>query len=566
MYSGTYPKYSEKLDINIENAMLISANLITYKHRNKFDLSLPLFNNKFVVNHFNKTKIQIYNPNKKYLLSFKGKRYLYGYGSETRNSLHYLHDGEEIILLTTCKHGNWEKYKDERCDNDNTEYDKYDYDSLLTNSIFCLVPRGRRLASYRFLEVLRFGCIPVILSNGWLLPFSEVIDWSEASIVYDEDNLYMLTDFLYSITEDEIMKMRKQVYVIYNNYFSSFQKIVNTITEILKDRISPAQARPHEVWNTYPGALNVDFSFSTEMRDFPFYQKLIEDFEFRNTYVVSILVSSHQPNFSSGSNLNRIFLQCTDSKLVSQIVLIWLSPATPPISIKKLHNIPVTILHPPHKDRGRAKFWHHAVYRNTDAILSLDENETIIKDEMNFAFDVWKSFPNTLVGYRAYSHNRIISAPEGSNIKNIVNNLDTDPGNRYSLVATSAVFYHKYYNYLYSRLSNLTHDTISRYTLKGSLCSEDIPMNMLVASITSAPPIKIGPRPFLPLSDTFSTHYRQIQTDLLENCFIELVDNTSTTDFPDFPLIHSMVRADPLLYKDDVDINRKKYKAMELVA
>lgn len=30
------------------------------------------------------------------------------------------------------------------------------------------------------------ACVPVMLSNGWELPFSEIIDWNTAAVIGDE--------------------------------------------------------------------------------------------------------------------------------------------------------------------------------------------------------------------------------------------------------------------------------------------------------------------------------------------------------------------------------------------
>uniref|UniRef100_A0A4W3JW72 Exostosin GT47 domain-containing protein n=2 Tax=Callorhinchus milii TaxID=7868 RepID=A0A4W3JW72_CALMI len=127
LYSGTWPDYTEDLGFDIGQAMLAKASISMDNFRPNFDVSIPLFSKDHPQKGGERGWLMYNNvpPTRKYLLVFKGKRYLTGIGSETRNALYHVHNGEDIILLTTCKHGkDWEKHKDARCDKDNEEYEK----------------------------------------------------------------------------------------------------------------------------------------------------------------------------------------------------------------------------------------------------------------------------------------------------------------------------------------------------------------------------------------------------------------------------------------------------------
>lgn len=50
--------------------------------------------------------------------------------------------------------------------------------------------------SCRFLEALQAACIPVLLSNGWELPFSEVIDWRRVAVWGDERLLLQVRHYI----------------------------------------------------------------------------------------------------------------------------------------------------------------------------------------------------------------------------------------------------------------------------------------------------------------------------------------------------------------------------------
>jgi glucuronyl/N-acetylglucosaminyl transferase EXT1 len=108
LYSGSYPAYAEDqfdLDLDENRAILAKASFSIKFYRKNFDLAFPLFHSEMSVNHSSSLHLSAINfklfSRKKYLLTFKGKRYLHGIGTETRNSLFHLNNGGEILLLTT---------------------------------------------------------------------------------------------------------------------------------------------------------------------------------------------------------------------------------------------------------------------------------------------------------------------------------------------------------------------------------------------------------------------------------------------------------------------------------
>ena len=105
------------------------------------------------------------------------------------------------------------------------------------------------MASFRFLEALKLGCIPIVLSDSWVLPFQEVIQWSSAILQFDERLLLQIPEQLRQISKQTIEKMRSKCLAIYSNYFSSVEKIVSISLTIIEERILLYNSRSKFLWN-----------------------------------------------------------------------------------------------------------------------------------------------------------------------------------------------------------------------------------------------------------------------------------------------------------------------------
>ncbi|CAH8441158.1 unnamed protein product [Schistosoma bovis] len=498
LHAGTWPYYHEdEYRLWLGQAMLAKASFSTKYFRPKFDISLPLIHSQHPLQSGSSQLDQLVSSEHlrgrldlPYLLSFKGKRYVSGIGSASRDILSHLHNGKDIIMLTTCRHGtDWTRYADKRCATDMALYDAYDYWELMYNSTFCLVPRGRRLGSYRFLEVLQAGCIPVMLSNDLELPFSEVIDWNRAVIWADERLPLLLPLNLRRITSHQIIQYRQQVMFLWHTYLSSIESIVLTTLEIIRDRVS-LRRRSYEIWNTLPGGLIVSHVDSMDSCDvavqrYPMHCQ--SEIKSGFTMLIPIRAELCAVYLERLKSLGKILFH---SEFLRKIILIWQCKNFPPNNneVKSYTPVPVEIVLP--DERFTLRYSSNSISPSvrfqpfheipTLAVFAYSLNLNITVEQLNFAYLTWQEFPNRLVGFQARSH-----------YWNTTDNLwkyDDNPSMKhFSIVLLNGAFYHRYYHHLYQTLlDRKLHEIVNVF----NNC-EDILFNCLISHVTSLPPIKL---------------------------------------------------------------------------
>ncbi|XP_068636673.1 probable glycosyltransferase At5g03795 isoform X2 [Aristolochia californica] len=88
---------------------------------------------------------------------------------------------------------------------------KMTYIRYMKNSKYCICPRGYEVNSPRVVEAIFYECVPVIISDNFVPPFFEVLDWEAFSIFVAEKDIPNLRDILLSIPHERYLTMQMRV-------------------------------------------------------------------------------------------------------------------------------------------------------------------------------------------------------------------------------------------------------------------------------------------------------------------------------------------------------------------
>lgn len=87
----------------------------------------------------------------------------------------------------------------------------FSYKEMMERSRYCLCPSGYEVASPRVVEAIYAECVPVLISEDYVLPFSDVLDWDRFSVRVSVAELPELKRMLTAIGDEGYAALRRGV-------------------------------------------------------------------------------------------------------------------------------------------------------------------------------------------------------------------------------------------------------------------------------------------------------------------------------------------------------------------
>jgi len=489
----------------------------------------------------------------------------------------------------------------------------------LTQSTFCLVlpPSQQNVMSSpmiqtRIQECLISASIPVILSTEIILPFSEVIDWRSASVILPIQRVTELHFLLRTFSHADIFSLKRQGRLIMETYFSSSEKIVDTILDLLRHRLSipgltftdtaspsvfnssfkpqlmdhlPPEAEPDESL----GPLESPYPSPSFKRNYSMI--LTQGRSSWNSWFSSHLQPPHTPwepllpseakyhgsgvgfrpiNGGEGGTGNEFSQALGGNRPTEQFTVVMLTYEREHVlmdSLSRLYGLPylnkVIVVwnspRPPPSDLQWPDIGVEILVIKTVAnslnnrFLPFDAIETeavlSVDDDAHLRHD------EIIFGFRVWRENRdrLVGFPGRFHAWDLEHggwNYNSNYSCELSMVLTGAAFYHKYYSYIYTHvMPEIIRDTVDTF-----MNCEDLALNFLISHITRKPPVKVTSRwtfrcPGCPSTlSEDDSHFQE-----RHKCM-----NLFTQVYGYMPLLYTQFRADSVLFKTRIPAEKQK--------
>ncbi|KAL8039631.1 hypothetical protein ABFS82_10G047000 [Erythranthe guttata] len=84
------------------------------------------------------------------------------------------------------------------------------YSALMRKSKYCVCPSGYEVASPRMVEALYTGCVPVLVKDHYVPPFSDVLNWKSFAVEIPVGDIPNLRNILLGISTRQYIRMQRR--------------------------------------------------------------------------------------------------------------------------------------------------------------------------------------------------------------------------------------------------------------------------------------------------------------------------------------------------------------------
>ncbi|KAK2979558.1 hypothetical protein RJ640_027422 [Escallonia rubra] len=92
------------------------------------------------------------------------------------------------------------------------------YREYMKSSKYCICARGFQVHTPRLVESISYECVPVIISDNYVPPFFELLDWEAFSVFIPEEDIPNLRNILLSIPEEKYLRMQHGVKMVRKHF------------------------------------------------------------------------------------------------------------------------------------------------------------------------------------------------------------------------------------------------------------------------------------------------------------------------------------------------------------
>ncbi|ALC42416.1 Ext2 [Drosophila busckii] len=521
MLPGSAPNYNSVLDVSIDNALVLGGGFDSWSYRAGFDISIPVWSPMLQQSGSNSANQM--GAHRKYLLVVAQLNLLPQHLRSLREVA--INHADKMIILGVCE----DSQLNVRCTKGHHQR-RLEYPRALTRGKFCFVGRSLRIGQPDLLEIMSQSCIPVVAIDNYELPFKDVIDWSLAAVRIRETELHAVLRKLESISNVKVVEMQKQVQWLYNNYFKDLKSITITALEILESRIFPLRARSSRQWNTMGKNSHATYN--------PLFLSSLAP---KSQGFTAVILT-----YDRVESLFLLIQKLAVVPSLQSILVVWNNQKKMPPHLSTFPSIakPLKIIQT-RENKLSNRFYPYPEIE-TEAILTIDDDIIMLTtDELDFGYEVWREFPDHIVGFPSRIH-----VWDNATMRW---HYESEWTNQISMVLTGAAFHHKYWSHMYTYAMP---GKIKHWVDEHMNC-EDIAMNFLVANITNNPPIKVTPRKKFKCPECTNTE--MLSADLNHMRERSACIDRFAKIYGRMPLRTVEFRADPVLFRDNFPEKLKRY-------